>query len=27
VTYREFDDLAHTYPREVNPAILDWLAE
>jgi len=26
VTYREFDDLAHTYPREVNPAILDWLA-
>jgi phospholipase/carboxylesterase len=25
VTYREIDDLAHTYPREVNAAILSWL--
>jgi phospholipase/carboxylesterase len=25
VTYRELDDLSHTYPREVNAAILDWL--
>ena len=25
VTYRELDDLSHTYPREMNPAILDWL--
>ena len=25
VTYRELDDLSHTYPREINPAILDWL--
>ena len=25
VTYREIDDLSHAYPREVNPAILDWL--
>jgi phospholipase/carboxylesterase len=25
VTYREIDDLSHTYPRELNPAILDWL--
>jgi phospholipase/carboxylesterase len=26
VTYREIDDLAHTYPREVNPDILAWMA-
>jgi phospholipase/carboxylesterase len=26
VTYREIDDLSHTYPREVNPKILRWLA-
>jgi len=25
VTYREIDDLAHTYPREINPALLTWL--
>ncbi len=25
VTYRELDDLSHCYPREINPAILDWL--
>lgn len=25
VTYREIDDLSHTYPREANAAILDWL--
>ena len=25
VTYHEIDDLAHTYPREVNPALLTWL--
>ncbi len=25
VTYLEIDDLSHTYPREVNPPILDWL--
>ncbi len=25
VTYRELDDLSHTYPREMNPAILNWL--
>ncbi|MDB5519338.1 MAG: phospholipase, partial [Tardiphaga sp.] len=25
VTYRELDDLSHTYPREINAAILDWL--
>ena len=25
VTYREVEDLSHTYPREVNPAILAWL--
>jgi phospholipase/carboxylesterase len=25
VTYREIEDLAHAYPREENPAILDWL--
>jgi len=26
VTYREFDDLSHAYPRELNPALLTWLA-
>jgi phospholipase/carboxylesterase len=26
VTYREIDDLAHAYPRELNPPILAWLA-
>jgi phospholipase/carboxylesterase len=25
VTYREIDDLSHTYPREVNAEILEWL--
>ena len=25
VTYREIDDLSHTYPREMNAAILKWL--
>jgi phospholipase/carboxylesterase len=25
VTYRELSDLSHCYPREMNPAILDWL--
>jgi phospholipase/carboxylesterase len=25
VTYRELDDLSHTYPREVNAAMLAWL--
>src|SRR6202171_6140480 len=25
VTYRELDDLSHSYPREINPAILSWL--
>ena len=27
VIYRELDDLSHSYPREVNPAILSWLRE
>lgn len=26
VTYRELDDLSHTYPREINPDVLAWLA-
>src|SRR6266545_621709 len=26
VTYREIDDLSHTYPREMNAEILQWLA-
>ena len=26
VTYREIEDLSHTYPREMNAAILAWLA-
>jgi len=25
VTYRELDDLSHTYPREINAAVLAWL--
>jgi phospholipase/carboxylesterase len=25
VTYRELDDLSHTYPREINAALLEWL--
>ena len=25
VTYRELDDLSHTYPREMNAQILEWL--
>jgi phospholipase/carboxylesterase len=25
VTYRELDDLSHTYPREMNAVILSWL--
>jgi len=25
VTYREIDDLSHTYPREINAPMLDWL--
>ena len=25
VVYREIDDLSHTYPRDENPRILDWL--
>ncbi len=27
VTYREIDDLSHTYPREINAQILEWLNE
>lgn len=26
LVYREIEDLSHTYPRDENPAILDWLA-
>jgi phospholipase/carboxylesterase len=26
VTYREVEDLSHTYPREMNAAMLEWLA-
>jgi phospholipase/carboxylesterase len=26
LVYREIADLSHTYPRDENPAILDWLA-
>jgi phospholipase/carboxylesterase len=26
VTYRELDDLSHTYPREINAEILKWLS-
>jgi len=25
VTYRELDDLSHTYPREINAKMLQWL--
>jgi phospholipase/carboxylesterase len=25
VTYREIDDLSHTYPREINAELLRWL--
>jgi phospholipase/carboxylesterase len=25
VTYRELDDLSHTYPREINAELLRWL--
>jgi phospholipase/carboxylesterase len=25
VVYREIGDLSHTYPRDENPRILDWL--
>jgi phospholipase/carboxylesterase len=25
VTYREIPDLAHSYPREINPGVLAWL--
>lgn len=25
VTYRELDDLSHTYPREINAPLLEWL--
>jgi phospholipase/carboxylesterase len=25
VTYREIDDLSHTYPREINAELLQWL--
>lgn len=27
LTYREIDDLSHTYPREENDRILDWLLD
>ena len=27
VTYREIEDLSHTYPREENARILDWLMD
>ena len=27
VTYREIDDLSHTYPREINAQVLAWLRE
>jgi phospholipase/carboxylesterase len=27
VSYRELDDLSHTYPREINPQLLAWLSE
>jgi phospholipase/carboxylesterase len=26
LVYRELEDLSHTYPRDENPAVLDWLA-
>ncbi|KPF96682.1 hypothetical protein IP86_15990, partial [Rhodopseudomonas sp. AAP120] len=27
VTYREIDDLSHTYPREINASLLAWMAK
>jgi hypothetical protein len=27
LVYREVEDLSHTYPRDENPKILDWLAD
>lgn len=27
VTYLEIEDLSHTYPREINPRLISWLAE
>ena len=27
VTYRELDDLSHSYPREINAEILDWFGK
>jgi phospholipase/carboxylesterase len=27
VTHREIEDLSHTYPREMNAVLLDWLSE
>lgn len=27
LVYREIEDLSHTYPRDENPRILDWLAD
>jgi phospholipase/carboxylesterase len=27
IVYREIEDLSHTYPRDENPKILDWLME
>jgi phospholipase/carboxylesterase len=27
LVYREIEDLSHTYPRDENPHILDWLVE
>jgi len=26
VTYREIDDLSHSYPREINSELLTWLS-
>jgi phospholipase/carboxylesterase len=25
LVYRELEDLSHTYPRDENPKVLDWL--
>jgi phospholipase/carboxylesterase len=27
VTYREIEDLSHTYPADLNSSILDWLLQ
>ena len=27
LVYREIEDLSHTYPRDENPRILDWLTQ